>query len=66
VEQAHAQVVLQLPHRLADGLWRQAGIDRRLAEAPGAHHADEQTDDPRFIHIFIYNQKVIIKQLSYG
>jgi hypothetical protein len=66
MKQAHAQMILQLPHRLADGLRRQTGVDCGLTEALGAHHADEQTDDPRFIHIFIYNQKVIIKQLSYG
>jgi hypothetical protein len=64
VEQPHAQVILQLPHRLADGLRRQAGFHRRLAETLGAHHADEQTDNPGFIHI--NNQKMIIKQLSYG
>jgi hypothetical protein len=52
VEQAHAEMLFQLPHRLADRLRRQAGIHRRLAESFGAHHADEQTDDRALSMIF--------------
>jgi hypothetical protein len=66
VEQAHAHVLLQLAHGLADRLRRETGVQRRTAEAPGPRHGDKEGDDTGSIHQGIYNQKLKIKRLSYG
>ena len=61
VEQAHAQIVLELSNGLADGLRSQAFRHGSLAETSRAYDADKQGNDPGFIHD-IYNQRVKIKQ----
>ncbi|MCY1297451.1 hypothetical protein D9M70_468900 [compost metagenome] len=50
VQQAHAEVVFQRTHRLADGLRGHAGLHRGALETAGAHHADEEGEDAGLVH----------------
>lgn len=50
VQQADAQIGLQRAHGLARRLRRDTGLDRGTPVAAGAHHAEEESEDPGLVH----------------